>query len=415
MATPILQPLKGFRDFLPADKRKRDYVASKIKESFERFGFEPLETPTIEYASLLLGKYGVEADKLVYQFEDNGGRHCALRYDQTVPTARVLAQYQHELPRYFRRYQMQNVFRAEKPQKGRFREFTQCDIDIFGSTSFVADAEILACVYATLKNIGFDVVLLKVNDRQILMGTLQPFVTANVDVFSLIQSIDKIDKITAEGVIEELATKGLSKEQATAALDAINNAKISDQLHNIMHAAGQLGVSQDSLQFCPTLARGLDYYTGMIFEVSIPAYKAGSVGGGGRYDNLIKQLGGIEIPAVGFAFGFDRIVEAADELGIFAHEALTPRIMVTIFAQDQLDYSLSIAADLRRKKFNVEVIPQIGDVGKQLKIASQKQASFVIIAGLDEQQNNTVTLKNMASGAQQTTTRETLIDLFTNL
>ena len=133
MAAPILQPLKGFRDFLPAEKRKRDYVVTKIKESFERFGFEPLETPTLEYASLLLGKYGVEADKLVYQFEDNGGRHCALRYDQTVPTARILAQYQHELPKYFRRYQIQNVFRAEKPQKGRFREFTQCDIDIFGS------------------------------------------------------------------------------------------------------------------------------------------------------------------------------------------------------------------------------------------------------------------------------------------
>lgn len=411
MAAPILQPLKGFRDFLPPDKRKRDYVASKIKESFERSGFEPLETPTIEYASLLLGKYGIEADKLVYQFEDNGGRHCALRYDQTVPTARILAQYQHELPKYFRRYQMQNVFRAEKPQKGRFREFTQCDIDIFGSTSIIADAEILSCVYATFKNIGFDTVLLKVNDRQVLMGTLQPFVTTQVDVFSLIQSIDKIDKIGADGVIEELVKKGLTKEQAILALAAINNAEISMQLSNILHATQELGVPEASLQFCPTLARGLDYYTGMIFEVSVPAYKAGSLGGGGRYDNLIKQLGGIEIPAVGVGLGFDRIVEAADELGIFAQEKTKPRIMVTIFDQEQLNYSLSIAAFLRSKNFTIEVIPQIGDVGKQLKIASQKQAAFVIIAGQDEQQNNTATVKNMATGQQQTVKKEQLVEI----
>lgn len=409
MANPILQTLKGFRDFLPTEKRKREYVATKIKATFELFGFEPLETPTIEYASLLLGKYGTEADKLVYQFEDNGGRHCALRYDQTVPTARVLAQYQHELPKYFRRYQMQNVFRAEKPQKGRFREFTQCDIDIFGSSSIIADAEILACVYTTFKNIGFDSVLLKINDRQVLMGTLQPFTTPSVDVFSLIQSIDKIDKISADGVIEELVTKGLHKEQASQALVAITNAQANSQLANIIHAAQELGVPQDALQFCSTLARGLDYYTGMIFEISIPAYTAGSLGGGGRYDNLIKALGGIDIPAVGVGLGFNRIVEAADELGIFAQEKSKPRTMVTIFSEEQLDYSLSIASFLRSKNCIVEVAPQIGDVGKQLKIASQKQISFVIIAGQEEQANNTVTVKNMATGQQQTTTKENLI------
>ena len=411
MAAPILQPLKGFRDFLPTEKRKREYVATKIKESFEHFGFDPLETPTLEYASLLLGKYGVEADKLVYQFEDNGGRHCALRYDQTVPTARVLAQYQHELPKYFRRYQIQNVFRAEKPQKGRFREFTQCDIDIFGSQSPVADAEILACVYATFKNIGFDDVLLKVNDRQVLMETLSPFVTESVNVFSIIQSIDKLDKMSADDVITELEKKGLEKKQATLALAAISNAKLSEQLKNIMHAAQELGVPKNSLEFCPTLARGLDYYTGMIFEISVPAYTAGSLGGGGRYDNLIKQLGGIDIPAVGVGLGFDRIVEAADTLGIFAKITTKPRIIVTIFSQEQLDYSLSIAGFLRSKELLVEVMPQIGDIGKQLKIASQKQTTFVIIAGQDEQRDNTVTIKNMGTSEQQTVTKENLVAL----
>lgn len=411
MAAPILQPLKGFRDFLPAEKRKREYIVTQIKESFERFGFEPLETPTIEYASLLLGKYGIEADKLVYQFEDNGGRHCALRYDQTVPTARILAQYQNELPKYFRRYQIQNVFRAEKPQKGRFREFTQCDIDIFGSTCPVADAEILACVYATFKNIGFDHVVLKINDRQVLMGTLNPFVTEAVNVFSIIQTIDKLDKIGADGVIAELVDKGIDKEQAELALNTINNAQPSAQLHNIMHAAQELGIPKNSLQFCPTLARGLDYYTGMIFEISLPAYTAGSLGGGGRYDNLINQLGGIEIPAVGVGLGFDRIVEAADALGIFTKISLKPRIMVTIFSQELLDYSLSIAVFLRTKGFVIEVCPQIGDVGKQLKIASQKQLAYVIIAGQDEQRDGKVTVKNMSTGTQQTVTKEELAAL----
>lgn len=411
MAAPLLQPLKGFRDFLPTEKRKRDYVRTKIIESFENFNFEPLETPTLEYASLLLGKYGIEADKLVYQFEDNGGRQCALRYDQTVPTARVLAQYQHELPKYFRRYQIQNVFRAEKPQKGRFREFTQCDIDIFGSTSPIADAEILACVYATFKNIGFNEVILKVNDRKTLIETLQPYATQTVDVFSIIQSIDKLDKISTDQVIEELVHKGLAHNDATDALDAINKAQPSAQLLEIMHIAEQLGIPATNLQFQSMLARGLDYYTGMIFEIAVPDYAAGSLGGGGRYDNLIKQLGGIDIPAVGVGLGFDRIVQAADELGIFAHITKQPRILVTIFSTEQLDYALSIAAWLRNNKVNVEVTPHIGDVGKQLKIASQKEIPFVIIAGEDEQKAGTVTLKNMFNGSQETVTKEQLLSL----
>src|SRR5579859_5434391 len=163
-----IQTLKGFRDFLPLEKRKRDFVRGKIVEIFERFGFEPLETPTLEYASLLLGKYGEEADKLVYTFEDRGERKVGLRYDQTVPTARVLAQYANDLPRFFRRYQIQNVFRADKPQKGRYREFTQCDVDIFGTTSPLADAEILACTYFAFQNVGYPEIELRVNDRQLL-------------------------------------------------------------------------------------------------------------------------------------------------------------------------------------------------------------------------------------------------------
>jgi len=170
MKNQQVQTLKGFRDFLPAEKRARDFVQSKMTEAFERFGFEPVETPTLEYASLLLGKYGDEADKLVYSFTDRGEREVALRYDQTVPTARLLSQYQNDLPKYFRRYQVQNVFRADKPQKGRYREFTQCDFDIFGSKDPISDAEILACSYQSLAAIGFKKIEVRVNDRQTLIN-----------------------------------------------------------------------------------------------------------------------------------------------------------------------------------------------------------------------------------------------------
>src|SRR3990167_4500459 len=180
MSKTVLQTLKGFRDFLPVEKRKRDYVTKKIIEIFERFGFEPLETPTLEYASLLLGKYGAEADKLVYSFKDRGDREVALRYDQTVPTARILAQYQQILPIYFRRYEIQNVFRADKPQQGRYREFTQCDIDIFNSTSPIADAEILATTYFAYKNVGYPKIKILINDRQTLFRYLEPFTNSNL-------------------------------------------------------------------------------------------------------------------------------------------------------------------------------------------------------------------------------------------
>ena len=266
----IYQTLKGFRDFLPADKRARDYVENKIKESFQLFGFEPLETPTLEYAELLTGKYGDEADKLLYTFTDRGERKVGLRYDQTVPTARVLAQYQDQLGKGFRRYQIQPVFRADKPQKGRYREFAQCDADIFGSTDSISDAEILAVYYNIYQNLGLTDLVLRVNDRQTLFSTLESFATDDVSVSSIIQSIDKLDKKSTEDVTQELVAKGLQEDSASQALVAINSANKSDNLQSIIDSAVQLGVPENSLEFTPTLARGLDYYTGMIFEGILP-------------------------------------------------------------------------------------------------------------------------------------------------
>lgn len=404
------QPLKGFRDFLPNEKRNRDWVQNKIVETFEIFGFEPIETPTLEYASLLLGKYGDEADKLVYSFEDKGGRNVGLRYDQTVPTARVLGQYQNDLPKFFRRYQIQNVFRADKPQKGRFREFTQCDIDIFGSNSPINDAEILACTYAAYKNIGFAAPKILINDRNSLIKTLTPFVTSQVNVYSIIQTLDKLDKLSSQLVQDELVKKGLSKASALEILSQINNLEMSFELKQIVEVAINLGISKNDLVFSPTLARGLDYYTGMIFEVVINGYDVGSVGGGGRYDNLINELTGMSMSAVGMAFGFDRTVEAADALGLIPSLKSSSQVLVTIFDENLKNRSLETAFVLRQSGIKTEIYPNIDNLGKQFKLANQKNIPFVIVIGENETQNNLINLKNMTNGQQIQTTIEDAIN-----
>ncbi len=396
-----IQTLKGFRDFLPAEKRKRQYVAGVMSSVFERYGFAPLETPTLEYAELLLGKYGEEADTLVYTFTDRGDRAVGLRYDQTVPTARVLTQYQNELPKYFRRYQIQNVFRADKPQKGRFREFTQCDCDIFGSISPVADAELLAVLYAVYKEIGFGQISLLINDRQLLANLLSEFATPEVPFASIVQTIDKLDKVGADGVTAELVKKGHAYQAAAKILSVLENATKSKQLLEIEQYATALGVPQEALLFTPTLARGLDYYTGMIIEVQLPEYGAGSVAGGGRYDNLISELGGPAIPAVGFGIGFDRTLEAADSLGLLPTTLDRTRVLVTLFDESSTPAVLSVAKTLRAAGVATEVYPAIEKLGKQFKLADQKQIPFAVVVGPEEVAGNTVQLKNMATGEQQ--------------
>lgn len=412
MSNNSMQTLKGFRDFLPSEKRDRDYVKNKIVEVFERFGFEPLETPTLEYASLLLGKYGDEADKLVYTFSDRGERQVALRYDQTVPTARILAQYQSQLPKYFRRYQIQNVFRADKPQKGRYREFTQCDIDIFGSTSALADSEILACSFFAYQALGFKDINLNLNDRQVLVSTLEPYATSAVNVFSLIQTIDKLDKKSREEVIAELVEKGLAENAAKDALAKLESAQPSANLQAIIDAAVALGVDKKALVFNPFLARGLDYYTGMIFEIILKEYGAGSCGGGGRYDQLINNLGGIDIPAVGVAFGFDRTVEAARALNLLPKNPATSQFLVTIFSGELQNIALETANKLRRANLKVEVYPSVDRLGKQFKYADQKQIPFVIIIGDEEAKQEKIVIKDLATGMQTTLTTSELIERF---
>jgi histidyl-tRNA synthetase len=405
-----MQTLKGFRDFLPEEKRKREYVANKMKLAFETFGFAPLETPTLEYASLLLGKYGAEADKLVYSFDDRGGRQVALRYDQTVPSARVLSQYQSQLPRYFRRYQIQNVFRADKPQSGRYREFTQCDCDIFGSTSPLADAEIIAVYYAAFAAVGLSSLVIEINDRQTLISTLQPFATETVSVMSIIQSIDKLDKQTPEEVANELETKGLSIDTAKSVIDAIENAEMSSNLSEIANIVTKLGVPRSAVVFNPKIARGLDYYTGVIFEGRIPEYTVGSVGAGGRYDNLINDLSGLQMPAVGFGIGFDRTVEAADQLGLIPSEGTGTQVLVTIFDENFVSEATQTANQLRQAGVRTELYPAVDDLRKQFKKADQANIPYAIVIGEEEKQAGQVMLKNLQTGEQSMMSVQQVID-----
>lgn len=405
------QNVKGFRDFLPSVKRKRDFVERKVTETFELFGFEPLETPTLEYASLLLGKYGKEADKLLYTFKDRGDRTLSLRYDQTVPTARILIQYQSQLPKYFRRYQIQNVFRADKPQKGRYREFTQCDLDIFNSTSPIADAEILAATYFAFMNVGYPKIKVLLNDRQILFKYLKPFETDKVNIFSLIQTIDKLEKVGPSGVIAELEKKGLPKNQATNALKSIQSAKPSENLEVITKFAVELGIPKEDVTFSPSLARGLDYYTGMIFEIIIRGYEVGSCAGGGRYDKLIEQLGGTPVPAVGVAFGFDRMVDALENFKISDSNANGTQVLVTTFDQQTLIPSLQTSSKLRKNMIRTEVFPSLEKLDKQLKYADKRGIPYVIIIGPDEIKKNVVKLKDMKTGEQKEVKTDQIVKL----
>lgn len=409
MNKQTLQTLKGFRDFLPEEKRQREYVQKKIVEVFNLFGFEPLETPTLEYAELLLGKYGDEADKLVYTFNDKGGRNIGLRYDQTVPTARILAQYRNNLPKFFRRYQIQNVFRADKPQAGRYREFCQCDVDIFGTNSTLADAEILACSYQSYANIGFKQIQLIVNDRQTLISSIEPYATDETDVFSIIQTIDKLDKKTEQEVTQELIKKGLQKNQANKLLNSLKDVLISDNLQQIVKQAIALGVPESAFTFSPTLARGLDYYTGLIFEIILPEYPGGSCGGGGRYDNLIKELSSTSVPAVGVAFGFDRTVEAAVKLGLVPSSISSAQVLVSVFSEKLLPESLITLTRLRQEKIEASIYPEFDSLGKQFKYANQQKIPWVIIIGDDEINSKSISLKNMITGEQkQLSTQEAL-------
>ncbi len=301
---------KGFRDILPELALRKRELINKIAETLEQFSFQPMDTPIVEFADTILGKYGSEADRLVYVFKDRGGRKLALRYDLTVPLARFVASNLNLITKgVFRRYQTGEVFRGENPQRGRFREFTQFDFDSVGSNDPKEDATIIAAAVKSLEALGIQNFKVFINDRNIFSQLVIRAATTADKLPSIVRAIDKIKKIGREGVIDELVKSGYSSEQATYFLQTIKSYQPTENLQNIFKALEDLGISSEKYEFSPTLARGLDYYTGMIFEIEIEGNVGLSVGGGGRYDNLIGSFAKKDIPAVGFSFGLDRLLE----------------------------------------------------------------------------------------------------------
>lgn len=400
--TNQIQNLKGFRDFLGNDARLRNWLIGIFRTTFELHGFEPLETPALEYEELLLGKYGSEADKLLYSFEDRGARRVALRYDQTVPTARVVSQHKNQIVFPYKRYQIQPVWRADKPQKGRWREFNQCDIDIIGAKAPLADAEILSIVASIFDTLDLPVKI-KINDRQSLISLIQSVGIGEENTLSVVQTLDKLDKKSSDEVIAELREKGIDGSICEKLFASINEAKMPDSLAKIVALAKTLGVAEDSVEFAPALARGLDYYTGMIFEVQVNDYGAGSVGGGGRYDKLLGQLVGVDTPAVGMAFGFDRLIDAIIEKGKIPNSTLqAAKVLVTIFNEDTAEYSASIMRILQKSGIRSEIYSDVGrKFEAQIKYALGKKIPYVVIAGPDEVERKMVKLKKLDDKTQE--------------
>lgn len=397
--------LKGFRDILPEEMAIKQKVVSILVQVFESFGFQPLETPTLEYAGTLMGKYGKGADRLLYSFTDKGGRKVGLRYDLTVPICKVLSLYQNQIPLPFKRYQIQSTFRAEKPQRGRLREFTQCDIDTFGISSALADAEIILVIYTALKKLGFREFSVKINSRKVLFELLEK---AKIDdkktQLSVLQSIDKLDKKSVIQVKKELSQKGLSQKQIQKIFEATEKAKPDQELNEIFDFLKSAGVAKKYYQFSPSMVRGLDYYTRTIFETYVTKPKVGSLTGGGRYDNLVKQLGGPDITGTGTTIGLERIIEVIKEYNLWPNlKSLKTKVLVSIFSAGLKEKSIEIYNQLRSKKINTEIyLDPKARIDKQLKYADRKGIPYVIIIGPDEVEKEVVVLKKLADRSQKT-------------
>ena len=422
---------KGFRDFLPPQKALRQQVIKTIQSTFELFGFEPLETPVIEYASILEGKYGEDGEKLIYKFEDRGGRKVALRYDLTIPLSRVIAMHP-TLPKPFKCYQISPVWRADKPQRGRYREFWQCDGDIVGSDSTLADAEIITTIYHILKALNFKQFTVRINNRKLLNGIAQALGIPEDTIPALLRIIDKLEQKGMDGIKEEMLDKGFKEEIANTILDflSISTSNIIDfndlkskftdtqlllegiaDLETIFSHLSSLGIDSQYYRFDLSLARGLDYYTGPIFETTVDEPKIGSITGGGRYDNLIGMFSNTQFPATGSSFGLERILTVMEELNLSPLPPTTTQVLVTLFSPETEKDSLQLVAQLRAAGIKTEVYFKQDKMKKQLSYASNKGVPLVAIIGPDEQKNKLVMLRNMQKGNQETVSQDNLISL----
>jgi histidyl-tRNA synthetase len=436
------RPARGMRDFLPDDVRRRDYVIGVVEDVYRRYGFEPLETPALENIETLTGKYGDEGAKLIFkvlrrgEHEASGETDLALRYDLTVPLARVVAEHRGKLPRFFKRYQIQPVWRADRPARGRFREFYQCDVDAIGSRSPVVEAEVCAAVSDVLGRLGFTDFVIRLNHRGLLRGMLENFgVPAALQDQALV-AVDKLDKVGHDGVATELSTRGIAPEAIERLLAAYTPAATEGGVpdrqslnagrleraaaHAAGHAGGEAAVANLAeivrlsaatgagahVLVDPSLARGLSYYTGAIMEIAVPDL-AGSLGGGGRYDGLIGMFSGEDLPACGFSLGLERILVVMAERHMFPSsvQSAAADVLVTLFDEEGVPDALRLAGDLRRAGLRVEIYPEADKLGKQFKYAAARGHRFVTVVGSDERAAGQVTVKNMQNGEQTVVAR----------
>ncbi len=440
------KPPSGMRDYLPEVVRKRRYVIAKIERIFQQYGFLPLETPAMENLTTLLGKYGAEGDRLLYRILHRGDKltralaqdgvqpadlaELGLRYDLTVPLARVVAQYGHQLPRFFKRYQIQPVWRADRPAKGRFREFYQCDVDVTGTRSLIAEAEVLNAISDVLQDLGFRNCTIAINHRVLLRSMIEGAGLAPDQEETALVAIDKLDKIGVDGVQNELVERGIPATAASRLLDCTVVSEASDNLQWLKDLRDLLPLAPaqqalDDLEnlFCltaeassapllrltPGLARGLSYYTGPIFEI-VSGDFSGSLGGGGRYDNLVGMFSGRQVPAVGFSLGLDRILLIMDEHGLFPDMPISADVMVCPLPGTPLAPVIGLAARLRQGGVRVELYPEQARLGRQLATVDDLGIPCALILGPDELAQQKYTLKHLASGAQRRLDEAGLLD-----
>ncbi len=419
---------RGMRDMLPEKMLKRRYVIGVVERVFERFGFEPLQTPVLELQQTVMGKYGPDAEKLIYDARHREGKEdLALRYDLSVPLSRVVAM-NPELVKPFKRYQIAPVWRAERPQKGRYREFYQCDADIVGTSSMLADAEIVAMIFTVLSELGFKQFVTKLNNRKVLTALGEYSGVAPALLPNLYRAIDKLEKIGQDGVREEMLRAEISSETIAKIFDLIalpvndlnawreqfraypGGIEGVNELGQLVQFARELGVQPERLQIDLTMVRGLEYYTGPIFETVVTEPKIGSLTGGGRYDGLVGLFSKNSLPVTGTSLGIERIIDVMDELDMYPPDLgkTVVDVFVTVFDAERRATALAVAMELRAANFNTEVWYDLDSLGKQLKYASARGIPFVIIIGPDEAAANVVTLRDLQTGAQEQIARNVL-------
>ncbi|MFC7774122.1 histidine--tRNA ligase [Flavobacterium sp. GCM10027622] len=455
---------KGTRDFSPAEVAKRNYIFNTIRTHFERFGFQPIETPTFENSETLMGKYGEEGDRLIFKILNSGNffydrntielpssieelqknsaetitleqrielnkftariSEKALRYDLTVPFARYVVQHRNDIEFPFKRYQIQPVWRADKPQKGRYREFYQCDADVVGSTSLWQEVELVQLYDAVFTDLGLKGATIKINNRKILSGIAE-VIGASDKLIDFTVALDKLDKIGEDGVKKEMLEKGIAAEaiekvQPLFSFDGTIEEKIQKlsllldaseegkkgvaELQFICENVTEIGLLSANLDLDVTLARGLNYYTGAIFEVSAPEGVAmGSIGGGGRYDDLTGIFGLKNMSGVGISFGLDRIYLVIEELGLFPDTVTsTSKAIFLNFGDAEAKFAMRAISKLRQKGIKVELYPDAAKIGKQFQHAEKRGIPYTVIVGAEEVMKNVYNLKNLSTGAQQT-------------